>query len=153
MTYTWTSEVQITCNWTVPSVICREGWTQSLGLMVGFILLLSGIYWDRWLQIKPYQNCCWVSNEMESREVSDTESAWQVWLSHRRERCSSLPCRAAWCRGCMLWAQSQCLLGWTTATFYHSKFLKSCRRSIPLSLKWGNHFHLSWEWYWGFNNR
>lgn len=75
-------------------------------------------------------------------------------LSHRQGQCSSLPCPAARCGGCMLWAQSQCLLGWTTsATFHHSKFLKSCRRSVPLSIKWGSHFHLSWEWYWGFNNR
>ena len=150
VTYTWTSEAQTTWNWTVPSVICREGLTQSLGLMVGFIFPLSGIYWDRSLQIKLYQNCCWVSNEMESIEVSDTESAWQVWhgmsvITQTGTLLFTL-CPMAWCGGCRLGARSQCLLGWTTsATFYLSKFLKSCLCSIPLSLKWGNHFHFSWE--------
>ena len=79
VTYTWTSEAQTTSNWTVPSVIYREGLTQTRGLMVGFIFPWVGNYWYRWLQIKPYWNCCWFSNEMESIEVSDTESAWQVW--------------------------------------------------------------------------
>ena len=134
------------------SAICyMQGGTDTIiGSDGRFYFSLIGNLLGQIIQIKPYQNCCWVSNEMESIEVSDTESAWQVWhgmsvITQTGTLLFTL-CPVAWCGGCRLWARSQCLLGWTTsATSYLSKFLKSCLRSIPLSLKWGNHFHFSWE--------